>query len=284
MNNALDYLNRLVGRWLLTGKMGEVAIRQDVSCDWTVGSTFLRMYFKSTTSEDNPASDYEAVYHLGFNEDEQLYVMHLLDTTEVPTECVMGVGRREGNSIPFVFKYGQTEFTNTFTWQPEQDGWRFRQTYVEDGETKVFAEKEMTRPKIIVEAIDHLSLSVTDLDRSARFYEEVLGVDLTQVPLEYSDELNAGSFYFSVGDVEITLLKHDQTEEGDRFSEFRVGLDHLSFRVGSEDELDDVVRRLDRNGIENRGIQLYQPSGKKYVVVRDPDNIQLEFWLDDVSR
>lgn len=74
-----------------------------------------------------------------------MFVMHLLDTTEIPTECVMGLGRREGNSIPFLFEYGQTPFTNTFTWHPDRDSWSFVQTYEEDGQQRVFAEKEMTR-------------------------------------------------------------------------------------------------------------------------------------------
>lgn len=139
----------------------------------------------------------------------------------------------------------------------------------------------MTDQEIVIDAIDHLSLSVTDLGRSARFYQDVLGFDLTKVPLDYSDQLNAGSYYFFVGNVQITLLRHRQTEENDRFSEFRVGLDHLSFRVSSENELERVVRRLDDNGIKNKGIQIYKPNGKKYVIVRDPDNIQLEFWLDN---
>jgi catechol 2,3-dioxygenase-like lactoylglutathione lyase family enzyme len=138
----------------------------------------------------------------------------------------------------------------------------------------------MTGQEFIIEAIDHLSLSVTNLERSAKFYQEILGFDLIQVPLDYSDELNAGSYYFSVGNVEITLLKHKKTKESDRFSEFRVGLDHLSFRVNSENELEKLVRQLDNKGIKNQGIQIYKPNGKKYVIVRDPDNIQLEFWLD----
>lgn len=123
-------------------------------------------------------------------------------------------------------------------------------------------------------------MSVTDLDRSAQFYQDVLGFNLTQVPPNHMDEVNAGSYYFSVGGVEITLLRHRQTEDSDRFSEFRVGLDHLSFRVNAAVELEKVVERLDESGVENQGIQIYEPNGKKYVIVRDPDNIQLEFWLD----
>lgn len=143
--NGYDFLNHLVGQWRLTGMMGDVTLQQKVTAKWVLGGTFLWMYFTSTTPEDNPTAGYEAVYHLGFNEAEQIFVMHLLDTTEVPTECVMGRGKREGNSIPFVFEYGTTNFCNTFVWHPERDSWSFRQTYEEDGTSKTFATKEMTR-------------------------------------------------------------------------------------------------------------------------------------------
>jgi catechol 2,3-dioxygenase-like lactoylglutathione lyase family enzyme len=131
-----------------------------------------------------------------------------------------------------------------------------------------------------IEAIDHLSLTVTDPERSSYFYRNILGFELKQVPPDYPNKLNAGAYYFSVGGVEITLLRHEQTPENDKFNEFRVGLDHISFRVKSQAELEKVIMFLNKNGVENDGIQTYEPNGKKYVVVRDPDNIQLEFWLD----
>lgn len=140
-----NLLDRLVGRWRLTGHMGNVALSQNVTADWMLGGTFVVMYCRSTAPEDNPTAGYEAVYHLGFNRETHQFVMHLLDTTEVPTACVVGLGRRDGHRIPFLFQYGDTPFTNTFSWDAEQDRWTFLQTYEEDGEAKVFATKEMVR-------------------------------------------------------------------------------------------------------------------------------------------
>lgn len=140
-----DFLNNLVGRWSLTGNMGEVDLHQEVDCAWTLGNRFLWMYFKSTAPEDNPTSSYEAVYHIGFNENEDLYVMHLLDTTEVSVECVVGRGRREGHRIPFLFEYEDTDFFNVLGWEPQEEKWTFRQTFEEEVALKIFAEKEMVR-------------------------------------------------------------------------------------------------------------------------------------------
>lgn len=139
------FLDKLVGQWLLTGKMGEVDLRQHVAVGWTLGGKFLRMYFDSDTPVGNPTTDYEAVYHIGFDEEQGVYVLHLLDTTEVPLECVVGLGKREGNRIPFLFQYGDTRFLNVFIWEPEEERWRFLQTFEEEGEMKTFAEKTMTR-------------------------------------------------------------------------------------------------------------------------------------------
>ncbi len=145
MESSQDFLSHLVGQWILTGNMGEVALRQEVTARWIPGDKFLWIYFKLDTPEGNPTSDYEAVYHLGFNEADQIYIMHLLDTTEVPNECVVGRGRRQGDSIPFLFDYGSTRFLYVFSWHPDRDSWSFRQTYEKDGETKESATKELTR-------------------------------------------------------------------------------------------------------------------------------------------
>jgi hypothetical protein len=71
--------------------------------------------------------------------------MHLLDTTEVPTSCVVGRGQREGNQISFLFEYEDARFFNDFIWDQTQDTWSFQQTFEDNGQTKIFAEKKMVR-------------------------------------------------------------------------------------------------------------------------------------------
>lgn len=139
------FLNRLVGRWLLTGKMGEVALRQEVEARWILGGNYVWMHCRSVTADDNPTAGYEAIYLFGFDESAQVYVMHLFDTTEVPSEYVLGKGAREGDSIPFLFAYGDIPFYNILTWHAERGGWSFRQTYEKEGEMRNFATKEMVR-------------------------------------------------------------------------------------------------------------------------------------------
>lgn len=145
MQNPHEFLDRLVGEWMLTGKMGDVALRQRVHARWVLGDQFLSMHCKSETAPDNPTAKYEAIYHFGHNQAEDLYVMHLLDTTGVPTACVLGLAERKGDRLPFVFDYGAEEFTNELRWHPDIETWTFHQTYLADGVWKTFANKEMKR-------------------------------------------------------------------------------------------------------------------------------------------
>jgi catechol 2,3-dioxygenase-like lactoylglutathione lyase family enzyme len=64
--------------------------------------------------------------------------------------------------------------------------------------------------------------------------------------------------------------------QGDRFDEDRVGLDHLSFSVGSRDELAEAARLLDEHGITHGLITNLPSFGISILEFRDPDNIQLE--------
>lgn len=128
--------------------------------------------------------------------------------------------------------------------------------------------------------LDHINLTVSDLERSRQFYGDLLGFDLGQVPVDYANPFAAGTYYFMVGDVELTLVAHQSTPLGDCFDEARIGLDHLSFKAPDEAALHALVKTLNGAGVENSGVQVYAPNGKQYVVFRDPDNIQLEYWLE----
>jgi catechol 2,3-dioxygenase-like lactoylglutathione lyase family enzyme len=70
----------------------------------------------------------------------------------------------------------------------------------------------------------------------------------------------------------------NQALSHDVFSEHRVGLDHLSFSVGSRGDLEAAVRLFDENGISHGTINDLGEYGLPIYVLafRDPDNIQLE--------
>jgi glyoxylase I family protein len=70
------------------------------------------------------------------------------------------------------------------------------------------------------------------------------------------------------------------TPADDRFSERRIGLDHLSFKVESASELKELPQRLSDLGVEV-GTPEHDPHGGGLgLAFRDPDNIQLEFYTE----
>jgi catechol 2,3-dioxygenase-like lactoylglutathione lyase family enzyme len=123
--------------------------------------------------------------------------------------------------------------------------------------------------------INHLILTVSDLARARAFYGDLLGFEIQDIPAEY------GSLaYFMVGGASIWLVQHNRTPPGDRFSEFRVGLDHVAFTAPSQEALYDLADRLLRAGVDTQGVEVFQ-NRWLYCTFRDPDNIQLEYWLDE---
>lgn len=142
---AKAFLNQLLGTWDLTGHMGHTPLHQHVVGQWVLEETFMQMACRSTHAPQHGHKRYEALYHIGYNVEQDVYVLHLLDTFGVATACAVGVARRDGDTLPFVFNYASGPFTNCFIWEAAEASWRFVQTFVEKGQTQTFATKRMVR-------------------------------------------------------------------------------------------------------------------------------------------
>jgi glyoxylase I family protein len=120
----------------------------------------------------------------------------------------------------------------------------------------------------------HIALTVTDADRSAEWYCELLGMT---VVLAGDDETVKFRVLADAGSGWILGLRQYLGREADGFDEFRTGLDHFAFSVESRAALEEWERELSARGI------VYTPTTEtsigSVIVFRDPDNIQLEFWL-----
>ena len=129
--------------------------------------------------------------------------------------------------------------------------------------------------------IHHLRLTVTDIDRSREFYTSLLGFDVAvdSPPDDDPDAAAARTILFG-GCVmmrgNLLMGLRPVAPGGDRFDEDRVGLDHLSFGVGSRAELEDAVRLFDERGVRHGEIKRLPSFGIDILEFRDPDNIQLE--------
>ena len=125
-----------------------------------------------------------------------------------------------------------------------------------------------------IKSVHHVSVTVTDLDRSVAWYERVFG--FTKVK---EDKHPDGTVYFVLlgsADFAVLVALHvHPSNDKERFSETRTGLDHVGFTVASHAELEEWQARLTELDIEHSPVN-DQP-GYSVVVFRDPDNIQLEF-------
>ena len=120
--------------------------------------------------------------------------------------------------------------------------------------------------------IHHVALTVTDADASAAWYCDLLG--LSEV-LRGDDE--TVSFRVLAGSEMMLGVRHYRTHPADRFSEFRTGLDHVAIAVPTRADLEAWQARLEERGVVFTPIA-ETPIGS-VIVFRDPDGIQLEFWL-----
>jgi glyoxylase I family protein len=123
-----------------------------------------------------------------------------------------------------------------------------------------------------IEGVNHIALTVSDLKASAPWYQRLFD---GQVLMEQHEE-TYDRVTLLVPPLVIGLTKHKDTAGSDWFNEARVGLDHVSFGVPDRASLDAWAARLDELDIAHSPVV---DAGYGHVLVlRDPDNIQLEFF------
>jgi catechol-2,3-dioxygenase len=122
--------------------------------------------------------------------------------------------------------------------------------------------------------LTHVALTVQDVDVSGPWYRQLLGAD----PIV--DESTDAGFRHLVwvldGGTLFGIHQHERGIPDERFTEFRVGLDHAAFGCTDRGELEKWVERLNELGIPHGGIvDAGYGSGLSF---RDPDGIALEFF------
>ena len=123
--------------------------------------------------------------------------------------------------------------------------------------------------------LTHVALTVRDLSVSVPWYEALF--DAEPVLDEDTDPDFHHTVYLLGNGTLLGLHQHQTPAPPDeRFSEYRVGLDHVAFGCADRDELEKWARRLDELGIEHGGIK--DAAYGSGVSFRDPDGIALEFF------
>jgi catechol 2,3-dioxygenase-like lactoylglutathione lyase family enzyme len=115
--------------------------------------------------------------------------------------------------------------------------------------------------------LEHVNLTVSDLDRSIEFYRRLLGLRI-----RWRGTLSSGLAGAHVGNDEMYIALFQAPEPGRAGSDYEaVGLNHFGFVV---DRLDECKRRLLEMGAPPHAEQDYDPGRRLYVL--DPDGIEVE--------
>jgi len=131
--------------------------------------------------------------------------------------------------------------------------------------------------------LHHLALTVTDVDASVRWYEDVFGIRFRM------DVPHPGGVGKLLADDDrqlmIVLHRHD-TSTGAMFGETVTGLDHAGFMVPGRSDLQAWQAHLSANGVRRADVAdkpltqspIADEAYASVLVFRDPDNIQLELF------
>jgi catechol 2,3-dioxygenase len=124
------------------------------------------------------------------------------------------------------------------------------------------------------ERIAHVVVKVRDLERSRKFYTEVLGMQV----MKYVPEIRAVFLSFNGRDHhEVALFEIGPQAEGPKMNQ--VGLLHFAFRMRNEEDLRAAYQEFKEKGVPvsftvNHGVS-------KSIYFRDPDGNELEVYSDN---
>jgi|SRR3989344_1121410 len=120
--------------------------------------------------------------------------------------------------------------------------------------------------------IGHIHLKVSNLDRSIKFYRDVLGFDLTTKMGDSAAFLSAGGYHHHIG------LNTWESKDGKPAPQNSTGLYHFAILVPTRKELAKVVKRLADNNWPLEGASDHGVSEAIYL--SDPDGIGIEIYTD----
>jgi catechol 2,3-dioxygenase len=124
-----------------------------------------------------------------------------------------------------------------------------------------------------IRRVGHLVLKVKDLEGSRRFFTEILG--FPQV-----GDNGRGMLFFStdVADNHHMLAIRQGKEDSPMPDPEQIGMEHVSFEVGSFAELQELYRRFKENNVKIRHTVFHGVA--KSIYFFDPDGNQLEVYCN----
>lgn len=124
-----------------------------------------------------------------------------------------------------------------------------------------------------ITGMDHVAITVRDLDASVDFYQRLLGAPPAA---SIEDDGLRRRLFDLPGGIHLGLTQHERGHEGP-FDPLRPGLDHLGLQVASREELERWAEHLDALGIAHDG--LVDADYGTALSLKDPDGTALELFV-----
>jgi catechol 2,3-dioxygenase-like lactoylglutathione lyase family enzyme len=143
---------------------------------------------------------------------------------------------------------------------------RIRSTYL----------RQTDRPASSARGLHHCALLCKDVERTVRFYQEVLEFPLTEI-FENRDYPGSNHFFFDIGNGNLLAFFDLPGIDLGPYAEVLGGLHHLAISVEPR-RWEQLKENLDRAGVD------YQTESETSVYFRDPDGARLELIADPLGE
>ena len=132
------------------------------------------------------------------------------------------------------------------------------------------------RPQSTARGLHHTALISSDVERTVRFYQDVLGFPLTEL-IENRDYPGSSHFFFDIGNGNLIAFFDFPGLDVGPYAEVLGGLHHMAISV-EPDRWDALVQRLTDAEIPHEvhsGVSVY---------FRDPDGARIELIADPLGE
>ncbi|WP_406836030.1 VOC family protein [Streptomyces sp. AHU1] len=132
------------------------------------------------------------------------------------------------------------------------------------------------RPASTARGVHHVALLSSDVERTVRFYQGVLGFPLTEM-IENRDYKGSTHFFFDLGNGNLLAFFDFPGLDLAPYAEVLGGLHHLAISVDPG-----TWRRL-RERLDAAGVEYMEESGTS-IYFRDPDGARVELLADPLGE
>ena len=132
------------------------------------------------------------------------------------------------------------------------------------------------RPRSSARGVHHVALLCSDVERTVRFYQELLEFPLTEI-FENRDYRGSNHFFFDIGNGNLLAFFDLPGLDLGPYAEVLGGLHHLAISV-TQERWEHLRGKLDAAGVD------YLVESEKSIYFRDPDGARLELISDPLGE